>query len=36
MSWGQHNDNLLASLANRVADSLHGALGGLHFSFTAC
>ncbi|APT57330.1 MULTISPECIES: calcium-binding protein [Roseomonas] len=35
MTWGQHHDNLLASLANRGADSLHGALGGLHFNFTA-
>ena len=35
MSLEQHHSNLLASLTDRVADTLHGALGGLHLDFEA-
>ena len=35
MSREQHHNNLFANLTDRVADTLHGALDGLHFDFTA-
>ena len=35
MSQNQHLSSLLTSLTDRLADTLHGALGGLHFDFEA-
>lgn len=35
MSQNQHLSSLLTSLTDRLADTLHGTLGGLHFDFEA-